>query len=108
MDMAELALLADIGGTNTRFALSTGVGRIEALQVMHTGGFDGVEQAAGDYLAAVAPDRRPSRAVLAVAGPVAGNRVRLWDAATRRHELLHYPDTFNRASKPRQLAVEGL
>lgn len=80
MDMAEVALLADIGGTNTRFALSTGVGRIDALQVVHTGDFDGVEQAAGDYLAAVAPGRRPGRAVLAVAGPVVGNRVRLTNA----------------------------
>jgi len=78
--MAELALLADIGGTNTRFALSTGVGRIDALQVVHTGDFDGVEQAAGDYLAGVASGRRPGRAVLAVAGPVTGNRVRLTNA----------------------------
>jgi DNA excision repair protein ERCC-8 len=37
----------------------------------------------------------------------AGNddRVRLWNTATHRHELVHYNDTFNRASNPRQIAV---
>ncbi|KAG7667760.1 putative WD repeat-containing protein ATCSA-1 [Nannochloris sp. 'desiccata'] len=37
----------------------------------------------------------------------AGNddRVRLWNASSHRHELVHYNDTFNRASKPRQIAV---
>lgn len=74
------ALLADIGGTHTRLALSAAVGRIDALQIVHTGDFDGVEQAISDYLAAVAPDPRPSRALLAVAGPVVGNRVRLTNA----------------------------
>eukprot|EP00887_Chlorella_sp_A99_P000785 scaffold5.g785.t1 len=31
--------------------------------------------------------------------------VRLWDGATRRNMLVHYPGAFNRASKARQLAV---
>ena len=37
----------------------------------------------------------------------AGNddRVRLWNASNHRHELVHYKDTFNRASKPRQIAI---
>jgi DNA excision repair protein ERCC-8 len=37
----------------------------------------------------------------------AGNddRVRLWNASTHHHELVHYNDTFNRASKPRQITV---
>lgn len=37
----------------------------------------------------------------------AGNddRVRLWNASNFRHELVHYNDTFNRASKPRQIVV---
>lgn len=75
-----LALLADIGGTNTRLALSPAVGRIDALSVVHTADFDGVEQAISDYLAAVRPDPMPGRAVLAAAGPVRGNRVRLTNA----------------------------
>lgn len=37
----------------------------------------------------------------------AGNddRVRLWNAVTFKHELVHYNETFNRASKPRQIAI---
>ncbi|KAI7842161.1 hypothetical protein COHA_004184 [Chlorella ohadii] len=33
------------------------------------------------------------------------DRVRLWDAATYKHRLVHYPGAFNRASRARQLAV---
>lgn len=73
-------LLADIGGTHTRFALSTAPGRIGALRIVHTGDFDSVEQAMADYFAAVGPVPRPVRAILAVAGPVQDNRVRLTNA----------------------------
>lgn len=74
------SLLADIGGTHTRFALSDGTGRFEALQVVHTHDFDGVDQAIADYLATVPTERRPRRALLAVAGPVIANRTRLTNA----------------------------
>ncbi|HEY9568049.1 MAG TPA: glucokinase, partial [Thalassobaculum sp.] len=74
------ALLADVGGTHTRLALSSKVGRLDALQVVHTADYDAIEQAIADYLAAVAPDPRPARALLAVAGPVTGNAVRLTNA----------------------------
>lgn len=33
------------------------------------------------------------------------DRVRLWDAATYRHCLVHYPSAFNRANKARHMAV---
>lgn len=33
------------------------------------------------------------------------DKVRLWDAATRRHELVHFAGAYNRASRARQLAV---
>ena len=74
------ALLADIGGTHTRFALSAGPGRFDAVEVVHTGDFDHVEQAITDYLRQVAGRDRPVRAMLAVAGPVTANRVRLTNA----------------------------
>ena len=37
----------------------------------------------------------------------AGNddKVRLWETAQHRHELVHYNESYNRASKPRQIAV---
>ena len=38
------SLLADIGGTHTRLALSDGVGRYRAVEVVHTGDF-GIEYA---------------------------------------------------------------
>jgi glucokinase len=75
---ATPALLADIGGTNTRFALSSGSGRVDAVRIVGTADFDGVEQAIADYLAE-APER-PNRAVLAVAGPVLAGRVSLTNA----------------------------
>lgn len=74
------ALLADIGGTHTRFALSDSVGRFHAVEVVRTADFDSVEQAVADYLRLAAGKGRPKRAILAVAGPVTGNRVRLTNA----------------------------
>lgn len=74
------SLLADIGGTHTRLALSDGSGSYRAVEIVHTGDFDGVEQAIADYLSQVTEGERPDRAMLAVAGPVVGNRVRLTNA----------------------------
>ena len=74
------SLLADIGGTHTRLALSDGVGRYRAVEVVHTGDFDSAEQAIADYLSQASAGERPGRAMLAVAGPVVGNRVRLTNA----------------------------
>ncbi|MEQ8815792.1 MAG: glucokinase [Thalassobaculum sp.] len=74
------SLLADVGGTHTRLALSDGVGRYRAVEVVHTGDFDSAEQAIADYLSQATGGERPGRAMLAVAGPVVGNRVRLTNA----------------------------
>ena len=74
------ALLADIGGTPTRFALSGAGGVVPAGEIVHTADFDSVEQAIADYLATNAGTTRPDRAILAVAGPVTGNRVQLTNA----------------------------
>ena len=35
------------------------------------------------------------------------DRLRLWDAATYRHMLVHYPNAFNRSNKARQLSSTG-
>lgn len=80
MAASRPALLADIGGTHTRLALSDGVGRFGAVEVVHTADFDGAEQAIADYLSRAAGTEPPDRAMLAVAGPVVGNRVRLTNA----------------------------
>lgn len=74
------ALLADIGGTHTRLALSDGPGSVRGLSIVHTAAFDGVEQAIADFLDSAVSGPRPDQAMLAVAGPVSGNRVRLTNA----------------------------
>lgn len=66
-------LLADIGGTNARFALSDGdrTGPIEYVKVAD---FPTVREAISDVLARRSGGELPKRAVLAVAGPVTNNR----------------------------------
>jgi len=74
--MSGLRLIADIGGTNARFAVAQ-QGRFDHLRVLHTGDYPSLAEAARAYLAGL-PDRLlPSRAALAIAGPVAGDRVAL-------------------------------
>jgi glucokinase len=66
-------LLADIGGTNARFALADdgGIGAIEHLRVAE---FPSVTEAIATFLEHRAPLGKVGAAVLAVAGPVENNR----------------------------------
>ena len=88
---AELALVADIGGTNARFALcdpaDAGPPRLLEAQSLRTAGFASLQHAAGHYLAAVGV--RPARAAMALACPVDGDEMRLTNRAWsfNRHEL---------------------
>lgn len=68
------ALLADIGGTNARFALSTGQG-IEQEQVLACAGFASLEEAARAYLQSTGA--RPATGAFAVASPITGDTVRM-------------------------------
>ena len=72
-------LLADIGGTNARFALlPAGAGvRPEPAARFALDGFAGIAEAIAGWLEARRGARRPRAAVLAVAGPVADNRATL-------------------------------
>jgi glucokinase len=74
------ALLADIGGTNARFALMDGAAHGPPL-VLPVAGFATVEDAVATALAALAPEGGVDRAVLALAGPVLDEPVRLTNAA---------------------------
>jgi glucokinase len=71
-------LVADIGGTNARFALldeeGGGVGPLHRVELDT---FAGVAEAIRPFLETRCGGRPPRGAVLAVAGPVSGNRVRL-------------------------------
>lgn len=72
MAVAAPVLVADIGGTNARFALAVpqpdGGVVLTARQSLRTAAFDGPDAAAHAYLAGI--DARPLRAAFCVAGPV--------------------------------------
>jgi glucokinase len=78
--MTEL-LLADIGGSTTRFAVASPGGRPDNIVRFENDAVDGVAAAMRQYLAGL--DVRPQRAVLAVAGPIAGEEIVLTNRAWR-------------------------
>lgn len=75
-DFARLpTLIGDIGGTNARFALvSDGDGPVRRFSNAQTASYATIDDA---IAATVLPTARPRSAVLAVAGPVQGDRVPL-------------------------------
>jgi glucokinase len=77
--VADPLLIADIGGTNGRFALldEDGGGGIGPLHRVKLDRFAGVSEAIRSFLEARRAGRPPRGAVLAVAGPVSDNRARL-------------------------------
>lgn len=70
----EARLLADIGGTNARFALQLGDGRIVEQRVLACADFPGIEEAIRSYLAAVSC-KTCRHAGIAIANPVDGDEV---------------------------------
>ncbi len=73
---ANPGLIADIGGTNARFALLIG-GAVSAIEVLKTADYADIGAAIGAYLDRVAPDAAPSAAAFAVASPVTGDHIEL-------------------------------
>jgi len=74
-------LLADVGGTNARFALEVGPGRIESIEVLPCASYATLADAVRAYLASAAvaavaggPIRH---AAIAIANPVVGDMVRM-------------------------------
>lgn len=80
--MSTLALVADIGGTNARFALTDlaapNVGLHEAKSLRNAD-FASVQHAVEHYLQGI--DARPKQAALAVACPVGSDEIRLTNRA---------------------------
>ena len=73
-------LLADIGGTNARFALETAAGRFEAIEVLACSEHATLADAIRSYLAlpqAGALHARIRHAAIAIANPVTGDQVRM-------------------------------
>jgi glucokinase len=76
---ASPRLLADIGGTNARFALETGPGRIGLIEVLPCAAHATLADALRTYLAlpAVAAAGAVRHAAIAIANPVVGDFVRM-------------------------------
>lgn len=74
-------LLADIGGTNARFALEFGPAQLDAIEVLACDDYPTLAEALHAYLARPAPASRlcgPLRhAALAIANPITGDLVRM-------------------------------
>ncbi len=79
--MPAVALIADIGGTNARFALVDEHGRTSEPMVVRCADHAGPAQAAQAFLNAQGTDVRPSRAAFAVASPITGDMVDLTNSA---------------------------
>ena len=82
--MTSLSLVADIGGTNARFALSEvrdGVISIRKQRLFKVRDFDTILEATRAYLAEAR--EQPVRACFAVAGPVDGKEVKLTNSKWR-------------------------
>lgn len=81
--MTAPGLIADIGGTNARFALVDRDGRVSEAKVMPCAAHRSPAAAAKAYLDGLALEVRPARGAFAVASPIEGDRIRLtnhdWD-----------------------------
>ena len=92
MNEASPALVADIGGTNVRFALArraAGGVSLDAVRAYAVAEFDSLIAAAAHYLQAC--DARPGHAVLAAAGPVRRETQRVRHVECGR-SLRRHPD----------------
>ena len=81
-NMTPLDLIADIGGTNARFALtdcSATTPNLLQQESLRSADFGSLQHAAEHYLDTVGV--RPRRAVIAVASPVGGDAIRLTNRA---------------------------
>lgn len=99
MPLQQLALVADIGGTQARFALTDLAApqpQLQAVRSLPSAGFAGPQTAVEHYLGSL--DQRPTQAAIAVAAPVVGDQVRFSNRAW----------SFSRTELQRQLGLETL
>jgi glucokinase len=76
--LEQMHLVGDVGGTYLRLGLvSAGDRNLSSTAKMRCADFPDVGSAVEAYLASFPQDRRPTRACLAVAGPVDGDEVQL-------------------------------
>ena len=71
------SLLADIGGTNTRCAITGDDGRPKLIREFINRDFDHPASLLEHYIADLAPQDRPKAGTLAVAAPIRGDEIRM-------------------------------
>ena len=71
------AILADVGGTNTRLALTDRDGALHSVRVLQNDHYAGLGELVEAYLRELAPGPAPRHGALAIASPVIGDRVTL-------------------------------
>lgn len=76
-----VGLIADIGGTNVRFALALPGGGWRDERVLRVADYPGPAEAARAYLEAVQPEAPPAAGAFCVACPVLGDQVTMTNAA---------------------------
>ncbi|WP_424631990.1 glucokinase [Bradyrhizobium sp. SYSU BS000235] len=74
--MSGLRVIADVGGTNARFAVAE-KGAYSDLSHVEVSHFASLQDALATYLDKLPPTRRPTEAAVAVAAPVFGDKVSL-------------------------------
>lgn len=74
-------LIADIGATNTRCAVLDETGAVSAPKVFRNAEHQSLESLLAAYVAGLPPGQKPTRAGLAIAAPVDGDRVRMVNIA---------------------------
>jgi glucokinase len=80
--LSSLRIIGDIGGTNARFAVAEN-GRYGELRHVEVSRYASLHDALTDYLSALPGIKRPTAAVLDIAGPVFGDVVGLTNAGWR-------------------------
>ena len=94
----EIRIIADIGGTNARFALIDDAGRAGEARILRCADYPDPVAAAEAFLDATAPTSRPKRGAIAVASPVAGDRV----------TMTNHPWSFSVEDVRRRLGLDAL
>lgn len=75
-------LVADIGGTNARFAISDEAGALHEMRILSAASFPNLDGAISEYLSGVSRGE-PTKACFAVACPVHGPEIKLTNSSWR-------------------------
>jgi glucokinase len=82
MPRAADLLVADIGGTNARFAISDAAGSLHEVRVLHAASYPKIDDAIAAYFADLQRPR-PAQACFAVACPAKGPEIKLTNSSWR-------------------------